>query len=188
MVTSVLWPTKQQLIPSAILRQTSDGRALSWVNQTQWAAALVGGILSLIHPQQYVIGHMALLKVVERPDCVSYLSDVKNILRFWASPFTAASVVVNRQTPVHRDIQGQHPWMDMLLTYGPNQGARMELCSLGVRLSYEPGTMVAICGKVVPHGVSDCVGERACIAYYMRDMVHARLQIPAGTWMNTYLL
>ena len=106
MVTSVLWPTKQQLIPSAILRQTSDGRALSWVNQTQWAAALVGGILSLIHPQQYVIGRMALLKVVERPDCVSYLSDVKNILRFWASPFTAASVVVNRQTPVHRDIQG----------------------------------------------------------------------------------
>jgi hypothetical protein len=64
----------------------------------------------------------------------------------------------------------------------------MELRSLGVRLSYEPGTMVAICGKVVPHGVSDCIGERGCIAYYMRDAVCACLQIPAGTWMNTYLL
>jgi hypothetical protein len=65
------------------------------VNQTQWAAALVGGILSLIHPQQYDIGRMALLKVVEWLDCVSYLSDVKNILCFWTSPFTAAFVIVN---------------------------------------------------------------------------------------------
>jgi hypothetical protein len=123
MVNYMLWPTKHNLIPSAILRGSSDGRALSWVNQTQWAATLTGGILSLIHPQQYTIGRMALLQVAEWPDCVSYLSDVKNILRFWASPFTAASVVVNCQMPVHRDIQGQHPWMDMLLTYGPNHGA-----------------------------------------------------------------
>ena len=78
--------------------------------------------------------------------------------------------------------------MDMLLTYGPYHGARMELRSLGVRLSYEPGTIVAICGKVVPHAVSDCTGERAGIAYYMRDNVHTCLNIPAGTWMNTNML
>jgi hypothetical protein len=57
MVNSVLWPTKHQLIPSAILQQSSDSQALSWVDQTQWAAVLVGGILSLIHPQQYDIIH-----------------------------------------------------------------------------------------------------------------------------------
>lgn len=167
-----------------MLRQSSDGLGLEWVIKTQWAAALAGGILSLVHPQQYKIGRMALIQLVERPDVVGHLDDVRNILRFWAAPFSAASVIVNRQTPIHRDIQGRHPWMDMLLTYGPYQGARMELRSLGLRLSYEPGTIVAICGKVVPHSVSECEGERACIAYYMRDNVHAALQVPAGTWMN----
>ena len=81
-------------------------------------ATLTGAILLIIHPQQYFISRLA-----QRPDSVSYMSDVKNILRIWASPYTAISVMVNRQTPVHRDTQGQHPWMDMLLTYGPYHGA-----------------------------------------------------------------
>ena len=174
--------------PSPILRESGDGRGLAWVASTQWAAALTGAILSIIHPHQYIIGRSALLELARRPDAVSYMGDVNNILRVWASPFTALSIIVNRQTPIHRDIHGRDPWMDMLVTYGPYNGGQMELRSLGVRLSYESGTIVAICGKVVPHAVSDCVGERACIAYYMRDNVHARLNIPAGTWVNTNML
>jgi hypothetical protein len=82
----------------------------------------------------------------------------------WASPFTAMSLVMNCQTPVHRDVHGCHPWMDLLLTHGPYQGCGMELPSLGIRLLYESGMAVGICGKVVPHAVSDCKGERACLA------------------------
>ena len=170
------------------MQESGDGQGLEWVARTQWVAALTGAILSIIHPQQYFIGRLALLELAQRPDSVSYMSDVKNILRIWASPYTCVSVIVNRQTPVHRNVKGRDSWMDMLLTYGPYHGARMELRSLGVRLSYEPGTIVAICGKVVPHAVSDCTGERACIAYYMRDNVHTCLNIPAGTWMNTNML
>ena len=151
-------------------------------------AAITGGILSIIHPQQYFIGRSALLELAQRPDCVCYMSDVKNILTVWASPYTGLSVVVNRETPVHHDVQGRHPWMDMMVTYGPYHGARMELRSLGVQLSYKSGTIVALCGKVVPHAVSDCTGEWACIAYYMRDTVHACLNVPAGTWMHTTML
>jgi hypothetical protein len=171
-----------------MLWESSDKHGLEWVARTQWAAALTGAILSIIHPDQYIIGRLALLELVWWPDSISYMSDVKNILKVWASPFMALSVVVNRQTPIHRDVHGWFPWMDMLLTYGPYHSTRMELRSLGVWLLYESGTIVAICGKVVPHAVSECSGERVCIAYYMRDNVHARLNIPAGTWVNTNML
>ena len=90
-----------------MLQQSSDGQGLTWVAKTQWVAAITSGILSIIHPQQYVISRSALLKLAQRPDCVSYMSDVKNILTVWASPYTDLSVVVvNRETPVHRDVQG----------------------------------------------------------------------------------
>ena len=78
--------------------------------------------------------------------------------------------------------------MDLLVTAGPYSDCWMELRSLGVRLAYDSGTAVAMCGKVVPHAVSDCDGERACIAYYMRDNVQARLGLPAGTWTDIHTI
>jgi hypothetical protein len=149
-----------------------------------WIGALSGGVLGLLHPQQYQLGRAALLEMLYQPDVIANMDDTKVAMAAWASPFTAMSLVMNRQTPVHRDVHGHHPWMDLLLTHGPYQGCGMELPSLGIRLLYESGTAVGICGKVVPHAVSDCKGERACLAYYMRDSVHNKLRILAGTWTN----
>jgi hypothetical protein len=173
-----------KIAPSAELKSTSDGQVFAWLKQTMWIGALSGGILGLLHPQQYAIGRAAMLEMLYQPDMISNMDDTQRALTVWASPFTALSLVMNRQTPVHRDAHGRHPWMDLLLTHGSYNRCCMELRSLGIRLAYESGTAVAICGKVVPHAVSDCDGERACLAYYMRDSVHNRLSIPAGSWMN----
>ena len=156
----------------------------SWLKETWWAAAFTGGLLSIIHPEQYLLGRMALLEVANRPEECSAPDDIMSALGLWASPFTGVSVMVNRVTPVHRDVQGRDSWMDLLLTVGPYTGCRMEFRSLGIRAVYDTGTVVGVCSKVVPHAASEWSGERACIAYYMRDNVHARLGIPSGTWMN----
>lgn len=63
-------------------------------------------------------------------------------------------------------------------------GARLELPGLGIRLVYDPRAVVGILGKVLSHGVGEVDGERACLAYYMRDGVHERLGMPPGSWMN----
>jgi Oxygenase domain of the 2OGFeDO superfamily len=154
------------------------------VKATQWTAAIAGGVLSLIHPEQYLLGRLSLLRLAERQEDVRSPEAMLDALRIWSSPCNAMSVMVNRVTPTHRDTQGRDPWMDILLTHGPYTDCRMEFRSLGVRVDYGSGTMVGVCGKVVPHAASECIGERACIAYYMRDRVHERLGVPAGGWMN----
>lgn len=60
----------------------------------------------------------------------------------------------------------------------------MELPGIGYRLEYNPGTIVAIAGKTVVHGVGQCNADRVCVAYYMRDKVHEQLGIPGGGWAN----
>jgi hypothetical protein len=159
-----------------------------WVSETQWISALSGGILSICHPEQYELGRASLLEMLNRPDVVRDVNHVARALSMWSSPFNGISVMINHITPIHRDTQGRFPWMDLLVTAGPYSDCRMELRSLGVRLAYDSGTAVAVCGKVVPHAVSDCDGERACIAYYMRDNVQARLGLPAGTWTDIHTI
>jgi hypothetical protein len=44
--------------------------------------------------------------------------------------------------------------------------------------------MVALLGKMLRHGVSDCEGDRVCIAQYMRDNVHSRMGVKSPGWMN----
>lgn len=74
--------------------------------------------------------------------------------------------------------------MDLMVTIGDYDLGRLELPGLGLRLAYNPRTVVALLGKVVAHGAAEVVGDRACLAYYMRNGVHERLGIPAGSWMN----
>lgn len=94
------------------------------------------------------------------------------------------SVMVNRATPCHRDVNGRNNWMDLLVTLGEYSLGRLELPGLGIRLVYDPRTVVGILGKVISHGVGEVNGDRTCMAYYMRDGVHERLGLPPGSWMN----
>ena len=161
-----------------------DPGCAEWVKRAQWISALTGGILSLIHPEQYLVGRTALLRLAEQPGLSKDPVAMARILEDWTSPFNGLSVIVNWATPVHRDVQGRDSWLDMLVTHGPYSDCQMEFQSLGIRIAYSSGTIVGLCGKVVPHAASHCVGERACIAYYMRDNVHARLGVPASSWMD----
>jgi len=77
-----------------------------------------------------------------------------------------------------------HAWFDVLATFGEYTDGRMELPSLGVRLEYNPGTMVALAGRVVPHGVAESKGKRVCLAYFMRDRVQEKAGVRAAGWAN----
>ncbi|KDQ56923.1 hypothetical protein JAAARDRAFT_131815, partial [Jaapia argillacea MUCL 33604] len=82
-----------------------------------------------------------------------------------------------RETPVHRDAQCPVEWYDLLATVGTYEGAEFELRGVGIRYAYIPGTVVGLSGYLLKHGVSSCVGERVCYAYFMRPKVISRLGI-----------
>lgn len=172
------------------LKAKAGDASLNWCRATKSFSELLGGILSIIHPELYYIGREAMTRLSSEPASggpwVAHeeVPRLHDILTAWGHPWTAVSVMVNRATPFHRDVNGRNPWMDLLVTIGEYQQGRLELPGLGVRLLYDPRTVVGLLGKVVRHGAGEVDGERACLAYYMRNGVHERLGLRAGTWMN----
>jgi hypothetical protein len=43
--------------------------------------------------------------------------------------------------------------------------------------------MIAFSGAAFEHG-ANCDGDRACIAFYMKDNVMNRLGLPIATWLD----
>jgi hypothetical protein len=146
--------------------------------------ALLGGLLSMIHPDLYWQGREALIKLSRNPEFVAQPEQqiLQELLMNWANPFSAVQVIANRQTPLHRDVRGRNSWFDMLVTAGSYTGGRLELPGLGVRLDYPPGTVIGIASKVVLHGAGPVEGDRICLAYFMRNKVLECLNVSAGTW------
>jgi hypothetical protein len=101
----------------------------------------------------------------------------------WCTPFSGVSVIANRETIYHRDIGGSPHWNDILITMGKYTGAKFHLPSLNVTFSYEPGTVIAIAGKVLPHSVDAAKdGDRVCFAWFLREDVRSYLDMREGTF------
>ena len=146
-------------------------------------SALVGGILSIIHPELYSAGVESIKSLNNHPGFVHKGENLRAVLKIWSSPFTAITTISNRDTPYHRDNGSAHSWFDILVALGEYENGRIEFPGLGMRLKYDPGTIVAFTGRVLQHG-ANCPGDRACIAYHMRLNVIQRLGITTPSWAN----
>lgn len=155
-----------------------------WLEAMVDSSALLGAILSVMHPQLFRAGMDTLRKLESDPGLVKDGEQLIEVLKLWTSPFSGYSIIHNRETPLHRDINTQAVAYDLLVSVGPYIGAIMNLPTLGVTLDYPSGTCVAFSGKVIRHGVKPEVGSRLCIAHYMRDNVHERAGTRPWTSMN----
>jgi hypothetical protein len=145
--------------------------------------ALIGGILSIIQPLLFDMGIQALKQLESDRDLCENPERLRDVLGFWHAPFSAISVISNRVTPLHCDTGGRAEWMDLLLALGEYDNGRFSVPAFGYTFKYNPGTIVALSSKIFRHGAT-CVGNRAAIAFYMRDNVLNRLCLPSGTWLQ----
>lgn len=153
------------------------------MKSTAESFALMGAFLYIAHPELYAAGRQVFRAIGENPSLIEESTAVLDILQYWTSPFSGYSVISNRVTPFHRDNYSRAQWYDLLATTGPYEGARLMLANIGVELQYDAGTMVALCGKILRHGVPETAGDRVCIAQWMRDNVHSRAKVKAPGWM-----
>jgi len=160
-----------------------NDHTLEWVNKQMRVLAILGGILSVVHPELYSAGIAALKTMHKNLQSIHKGDRLPAVLKVWSLPFTAITAISNRDTPYHQDNGSAHPWFDILLTVGNYKNGRMELPGLGIRFKYDPGTVVALVGWVVQHGAS-CPGDRACIEYHMRKNVIEELGIQGPSWVN----
>lgn len=101
----------------------------------------------------------------------------------WPSYYTGMQVIVNRTTPPHRDMGGSPSHYDLLVSGGTQTDARLRFREIGLDLSYPPGTIAVLCGRVFLHEVEEWGdGERICIAHMMKDNVHDRQDVARPRW------
>lgn len=129
------------------------------------------------------MGAQALQALEADPQMCDNPGRLFEVLAFWHVPFSGISVVSNRVTPLHCDTGGRAEWMDILLALGEYDNGRFSVPAFGYTFKYNPGTIVALSSKIFRHGAT-CEGNRAAIAFYMRDNVLNRLGLPSGTWLQ----
>jgi|SRR5215510_5564535 len=138
-------------------------------------------LLSLIGAELYAAGSKAMNELTSDPAAHPHV-------RAWPSVFSGISVISNRKTLAHRDQGGWPQCYDLLLAAGNYSNALFSVPDVGAEFQYNPGTVVAICGKVLRHAVYDWSGgERLCYAHFMRNNVHNRLQVKQTSWSSMQL-
>ena len=135
-------------------------------------------LFCLIAPELYATGADAIRQLQEAEHAH------KNV-KAWPSVFSGMSVISDRQTPFHRDKGGWPACYDLLVAAGIYEEGWLDVPDIGAKFSYLPGTAVAICGKLLRHGVQHSIGgQRLCYAHYMRNNVLNRMTIPQTSWVT----
>ncbi|GBE80379.1 hypothetical protein SCP_0300940 [Sparassis crispa] len=76
-----------------------DGDAAdAWTTQIRESAALLSGIITVIHPDLFEAGKIALQHLAEDQNRAQFVAK-------WALVFTAVQLISNRECPLHRDTQ-----------------------------------------------------------------------------------
>jgi len=149
------------------------------MDQVQHSEGLCNSIMALISPELYDSG----LKAIELIKQGREMAKRHPHQQLWPSIFSGSQVIVNWVTPPHRDSGGCPMHYDLLVSAGTHTQAKLDVQEFGVHLSYRPGDVVALCGKVFLHEVEDWSGgERVCVSHYMKDNVHERLEVHRPNW------
>ncbi|KIN94590.1 hypothetical protein M404DRAFT_34876 [Pisolithus tinctorius Marx 270] len=148
-----------------------------WLQCTAGLQADLSGALRIMHLKMYLHGWEAIRrlrsKAAERQD-----EDMEAVLPMWNLVYSSMSVMVNRASPAHKDTNGWKVWLDTLLTIGNYPRLHFLVLELRIWLQYNLGTVIALAGSALIHQVDGIDGDRACLAYYMRENVHRYVQVP----------
>jgi Oxygenase domain of the 2OGFeDO superfamily len=156
------------LTPSLSFRTPRQG-GLQFMEMLSESLSIIGAILAVVHPTLFEAGLDAIAELYSGPIDVGHPDLLRKVLEIWGSPFTAVSVIVNRETELHRDTSSPVHAYDILYTGGGYSEGRFEVHGLGLRCRYNPGTVVATLAAVFPHSVGPVNGERVCLAHFFRE-------------------
>lgn len=141
-------------------------------------------IVWLTHGLQYNASKAAIeqMKALANTSHQKFQHDqIKDQLQRWTSIFTGHTYIINRPTPVHRDSNGFKAGFDYLTVSGTAK-AILTLPDINATCCYNPGTVVAIAGRVFRHAADRIDvdnhshdsfegGDRVCIARWVRQQI-----------------
>jgi hypothetical protein len=110
---------------------------------------------------------------------------IMEVARCWPGAMPGISVVSNRASICHVDVNGHKEWYDLLVTAGAYTDCWFRLPDLGLRLKYLPGTAIALNGRILRHEVVKWEGgDRVCYAHWVRQSLLRALSIHFPSWVT----
>jgi hypothetical protein len=160
-------------------------QSLSIIMAMQRPVLLASTALRVMHPQLYwasvrtqvALGHWS---------ADQGLLDMHQLLKHWASFYTGASIMCNRNSLEHRDLKCPPEAFDILTCIGNYHHGVMRLTNFGIDLLYDPGVMMSYLGHLVRHGINVAEGDQIVWAWFLQDTVHNYAQTPHPdyAWYN----
>ncbi|TEB21106.1 hypothetical protein FA13DRAFT_1643574, partial [Coprinellus micaceus] len=165
---SPCWYEQGHTVSESIM---NDPEAHQFLSDTQELSALLGGILSIIHPELYHQGMKVLRSIYDAPDDFRNPDLIIDTLWVWGSPFTAMFLISNRHTPLHRDLLGALNSFDVVMSWGEYDNGRFDIPATGMTFRYDSGTAIFLDTRTFKHGASAVVGERFCFVLFFRPLM-----------------
>jgi hypothetical protein len=156
--------------------------AQEWLAAMRDTNSLIGAVAGLIHPATVYTG-MRSIEAIAKNGRIAKRENLEDLLAIWTSPFVAASLINNRDTPLHRDNGATYASMDILTSVGPFEYGRFMVPSLGLKFLFRSGTVIGLLGRVVPHK-AEVAGERLCYAQYLRENILDTLAVEETRWVT----
>ena len=150
--------------PSAALKK-DNGPGERFLREIIEFQGVIGGIMSVIHPEQHFEGRGAFLSRLHSK--AKGTADEACL----GTGFTGLSVISERETLLHHDGQNADWMYDILVNIAADvdPDIQAELPGIGIRFRYNSGTVLSILGKAIRHGVSKTNIDRYCLAFFMRQ-------------------
>lgn len=110
---------------------------------------------------------------------------ISETARCWPGATPGISVISNRASICHVDINGYKEWYDFLVAAGTYNKCWFRLPDLELCLKYLPGTVVALNGRFLRHEVVEWEGgDRVCYAHWVRPTLLRALSINIPSWVS----
>ncbi|KAF8421561.1 hypothetical protein L210DRAFT_877735 [Boletus edulis BED1] len=172
-------------VSSLLKGSQTDQSARGWIEANTDQLAILSAAMAIMHPDMYVTGREALVQLGKWA-AEEGQTDMLDVLKIWPTVFSVGSIVANRASWLHWDLNGRPQWFDFLVTCGAYDDLDLVLPCLGLQLWYNPGTGVAMSGHLLQHGVSSISGDRGVISLYMWDNVHEHRGIVRCHYMEVH--
>jgi hypothetical protein len=80
--------------------------------------------------------------------------------------YEGREILFNRMSGLHVDIQDPHLGWAILAALGSHKGGHIYFPHLGLRVRLEPGDIILLRGRVIPHQVEEWDGQRISIPHF----------------------
>ncbi|KAN0082712.1 hypothetical protein V8E55_008507, partial [Tylopilus felleus] len=169
---------------SALLKPSrQDNGVRGWLAATREQATILSGAVVIMHPEMYRTGREALVHLGQWAALENH-PDICEVLMVWPSIYNVASIMVNWASPIHVDHFSRPQWMDLLVTFSNYTDLHFIIPSIHSCFLYKPGTVIALLGQLLSHGVRHTNGDHRVILYYMRDIVHEFVNVSQCNYME----